>query len=94
MQYSFIHSVILHLHSIDLVKITVTCGYRNHHTWFLGLNLTLKKSTFMYRTIERVHELINWKSKVLVENACIPYSAVNVLVIFQLKVLFDRVEGV
>ena len=48
----------------------------------------------MYHTIERVQELINWKSKVLVENGCIPYSAVNVLVIFQLKVLFDRVEGV
>ena len=41
--HSFIHSFILYLHSIDPVKVTVTCGYRNRHTWFLGLNLTLKK---------------------------------------------------
>ena len=60
----------------------------------LRLKFDIKKSTFMYRTVERVYELINWKSKVLVENGCISYSAVNVLVIFQLKVLFDRVEGV
>ena len=54
----FIHSFILYLHSIDPVKATVTCGYRNRHTWFLGLNLTLKKE-YIYVSYNREGTRVN-----------------------------------